>query len=53
LPGGEEDAALLQPVAEAVGQGRCPADDMLDDHAAAGGDPAVLTARWDLAAQLG
>ena len=30
--------------------GRTPADDMLDDYEAVGGDPAKLVAKWELKA---
>ena len=49
LPGGEADAALLEPLAARAADARCPADDLLDDFRAAKGDPAVLTRRWQLA----
>jgi glutamate--cysteine ligase len=48
LPGGEADAALLDPLEEYAGAGRSPADDLLDDFAAEGGDPARLVKRWEL-----
>ena len=48
LPGGEEDRPLLAPLWGYAAAGRTPADDMLDDFAAAGGDPAKLVARWEL-----
>ena len=51
LPGGAGDLALLEPVRRRADEGRSPADDMLDDFAACGGDRAALVARWDLAAQ--
>jgi glutamate--cysteine ligase len=48
LPGGAEDRALLEPLRERARSGRCPADDMLDDYQACGGDPAELVRRWTL-----
>jgi glutamate--cysteine ligase len=48
LPGGAADRALLDPLLAHAGAGRCPADDLLDDFAAANGDPAALTRRWEL-----
>jgi glutamate--cysteine ligase len=48
LPGGEDDRPLLAPLWQYVTAGRTPADDLLDDYAAAGGDPAKLVGRWEL-----
>jgi glutamate--cysteine ligase len=48
LPGGEDDRPLLAPLWAYAAAGRTPADDMLDDYAATGGDPAKLVARWEL-----
>ena len=48
LPGGEEDRPLLAPLWGYAAVGRTPADDLLDDFAAAGGDPAKLVAKWEL-----
>jgi len=48
LPGGSDDRALLAPLRAYASAGRCPADDMLDDYDAAGGDPAKLVAKWEL-----
>jgi glutamate--cysteine ligase len=48
LSNGEQDAQLLQPVSAYAAAGRSPADDLLDDFTAAGGDPAALIARWQL-----
>jgi glutamate--cysteine ligase len=48
LPGGAEDAALLEPLAARAATGRTAADDLLDDFAAANGDPRVLSRRWEL-----
>ena len=48
LPGGEEDRPLLAPLWAYAAAGRTPADDLLDDFAAAGGDPAKLVAKWEL-----
>lgn len=50
LPGGAEDAALLEPLAARAAEGRSPADDLLDDFQAANGDPSVLVRRWELMA---
>jgi glutamate--cysteine ligase len=48
LPGGADDLPLLAPVTAGAAAGRCPADDMLDDFQACGGDPSQLVARWTL-----
>jgi glutamate--cysteine ligase len=48
LPGGADDRPLLAPLWSYAAAGRTPADDMLDDYAAAGGDPAKLVAKWEL-----
>ena len=48
LPGSEDDRRLLAPLWGYASAGRTPADDMLDDFAAAKGDPAKLVARWEL-----
>ena len=48
LPGGEDDRPLLAPLWGYAAVGRTPADDLLDDFAAAGGDPAKLVAKWEL-----
>jgi glutamate--cysteine ligase len=50
LPGGAGDRPLLAPLAGYAAAGRSPADDLLDDFQAAGGDPAKLVARWELRA---
>jgi glutamate--cysteine ligase len=50
LAGGEEDRPLLAPLWAYAAAGRTPADDLLDDYAAAGGDPAKLVAKWELLA---
>ncbi len=50
LPNGAADAALIEPLLAYASAGRCPADDMLDDYAATGGDPAKLIDRWELRA---
>jgi glutamate--cysteine ligase len=50
LPGGEADAALLEPLAAYAAAGRCPADDLLDDFKAENGNPAKLVDRWELKA---
>jgi glutamate--cysteine ligase len=47
LPEGDVDRALLEPMLAYAQAGRCPADDMLDDYAAAGGDPSKLVAAWE------
>jgi glutamate--cysteine ligase len=48
LPGGEDDRPLLAPLWQYVTAGRTPADDLLQDYEAAGGDPAKLVERWEL-----
>jgi glutamate--cysteine ligase len=48
LPGGEEDRPLLAPLWGYASAGRTPADDMLDDFVAAGGDPTKLVKKWEL-----
>jgi glutamate--cysteine ligase len=48
LPEGAADQTLLDPLFEYAEAGRCPADDMLDDFRAAGGDPARLVDAWEL-----
>jgi glutamate--cysteine ligase len=48
LPGGREDALLLEPLRARAESGRCPADDMLDDFTACRGDPTQLVQRWAL-----
>jgi glutamate--cysteine ligase len=48
LPGGAGDRPLLEPLRAYAEAGRSPADDMLDDFAAANGDPGALAARWEL-----
>jgi glutamate--cysteine ligase len=50
LPEGTADQALLDPVLAYARAGRCPADDMLDDFAAANGDPRKLVAAWEFKA---
>jgi glutamate--cysteine ligase len=53
LPGGAADARLLE-APRAYGEaGRAPADEMLDDFHAAGGDPATLVRRWELRPGVG
>jgi glutamate--cysteine ligase len=47
---GQEDRPLLEPLRAYAAAGRSPADDLLDDYQAAGGDPAKLVARWELRA---
>jgi glutamate--cysteine ligase len=48
LAGGQDDRRLLAPLWSYATAGRTPADDMLDDYSAAGGDPAKLVAKWEL-----
>jgi glutamate--cysteine ligase len=48
LSGSEDDRRLLAPLWGYTSAGRTPADDMLDDYAAAKGDPAKLVAKWEL-----
>jgi glutamate--cysteine ligase len=48
LAGAETDRPLLAPLIAYAEAGRSPADDLLDDYAAAKGDPATLVARWEL-----
>ena len=50
LAGGEGDRPLLAPLWAYAAAGRTPADDLLDDFAAAGGDPAKLVPKWELLA---
>lgn len=50
LPGGADDQPLLDPLLAHARAGRSPADDMLDDYAAAGGDPAKLVDAWEFRA---
>jgi glutamate--cysteine ligase len=47
LPEGTIDQPLLDPVMAYAKAGRCPADDMLDDFAALGGDPRKLVDAWE------
>jgi glutamate--cysteine ligase len=48
LPGGAGDRPLLEPLRARAEAGRTPADDLLADFEAAGGDPRALVARWEL-----
>jgi glutamate--cysteine ligase len=48
LPGGDADRALLAPLLAYAEAGRCPADDLLDDYAAAKGEPKKLIQLWEL-----
>jgi glutamate--cysteine ligase len=48
LPAGAGDRPLLEPLASYAAAGRCPADDLLDDFTAAGGDATRLVNRWEL-----
>jgi glutamate--cysteine ligase len=48
LPGGAADRRLLDPLLAYAEAGRSPADDLLDDFAAANGDPTALVRRWEL-----
>jgi glutamate--cysteine ligase len=50
LPGGDDDRPLLAPLWGYAAAGRTPADDLLDDFKAVGGDPAKLVPRWELKA---
>jgi glutamate--cysteine ligase len=47
LPEGTGDQPLLDPLIAHARDGRSPADDMLDDYAAAGGDPRKLIDAWE------
>lgn len=53
LPGGAEDARLLDPVEELAQVGLCPADLMLRDLEECGGDAARLVERWSLVKSRG
>jgi glutamate--cysteine ligase len=44
---GAADQRLLDPLFEYAEAGRCPADDMLSDFEAAGGDPRKLIDAWE------
>jgi len=48
LPDGNADARLVDPLLAYADAGRCPADDLLDDFQATGGDPKKLIDRWEL-----
>jgi glutamate--cysteine ligase len=48
LPEGSGDQPLLDPLLEYAQAGRSPADDMLADFHALGGDPQKLIAAWEL-----
>jgi glutamate--cysteine ligase len=48
LPDGPADALLVDPLLAYASAGRSPADDMLDDFRATGGDRAKLIDRWEL-----
>jgi len=48
LPGGAADAQLVEPLMAYAKAGRCPADDLLEDFKATGGDPRQLIERWEL-----
>jgi glutamate--cysteine ligase len=48
LPGGADDRPLLAPLWAYATAGRTPADDILDEFEAAGGDPAKLVKKWEL-----
>jgi glutamate--cysteine ligase len=50
LSGGAADGALLEPVRAYADAGRSPADDLLEEFQAAGGDPTALVRRWELRA---
>ena len=47
---GRGDRPLLAPLWAYATAGRTPADDMLDDYEAVGGNPAKLVAKWELKA---
>jgi glutamate--cysteine ligase len=47
LAEGRDDQPLLDPMLAYAKAGRCPADDMLDDFMALGGDPKKLVERWE------
>ncbi|HLK92235.1 MAG TPA: glutamate-cysteine ligase family protein [Polyangia bacterium] len=53
LAGGAADARLLEAPRAYAAAGRTPADDLLADFAAAGGDPAALVRRWELLPGVG
>jgi glutamate--cysteine ligase len=48
LPGGTDDRPLLAPLWGYATAGRTPADDLLNEFEAAGGDPAKLVKKWEL-----
>ena len=48
LPGGQGDRPLLEPLRARAEAGRSPADDLLDDFEAAGGDAPTLMRKWEL-----
>ena len=48
LPGGPEDLPLLDPLLDYATQGRCPAQDLLEDYHRLGGDPTRLVQAWEL-----
>jgi glutamate--cysteine ligase len=48
LSGGEEDRPLLAPLWAYAASGRTPADELLEEFEAAGGDPAKLVEKWEL-----
>lgn len=48
LPDGAGDRPLLEPLRARAESGRSPADDILADFDAAGGDPRTLVDRWEL-----
>ena len=48
LSAGAADRPLLEPLRARAEAGRCPADDLLADFDAAGGDPRTLVDRWEL-----
>jgi len=48
LSGGEEDRPLLAPLWAYAASGRTPADELLEEFDAAGGDPAKLVPKWEL-----
>jgi glutamate--cysteine ligase len=48
LPDGAGDRPLIEPLRARAESGRSPADDLLADFQAAGGDPRKLVDRWEL-----
>jgi glutamate--cysteine ligase len=48
VPGGEDDRPLLAPLWGYATAGRTPADELLEEFEAAGGDPKKLVPKWEL-----